>query len=100
MICIPKARARCGDGLADAAEADDAERLVAELGAEQALLLPALLLHRRVGGGDRPRQREHQREGVLGDADAVAAGRVGDDDAAGARGLEVDVVDARIRRAR
>ena len=84
-----------GEGLADAAEADHAEGLVAQLGADEALLLPALLLHAGVGGGHRTRQRQHQREGVLGDADAVAAGGVGDDDAAGAGGLEIDVVDAR-----
>jgi hypothetical protein len=35
-----------------------------------------------IGGGDRARQRQHQRAGVLGDADAVRAGRVDDQDAA------------------
>ena len=37
---------------------------------------------------------EHQRERVLGDADAVGARRVHDDDAARGRGGHVDVVDA------
>ena len=61
------------DFLADAAEAGDAERLAAQLGAEEALLLPLAVLHRAVGGRNRARQRQHQRAGVLGDADAVGA---------------------------
>ena len=80
--------------LADASEAGDAERLPAQLGAEKLLLLPAPFLHRAIGGGDRARQRQHQRAGVLGDADAVGAGRVDDEDAAGAGGGDVDVVHA------
>ena len=80
--------------LADAAEAGDAERLAAQLGAEEALLLPLAGLHRLVGGRHRARERQHQRAGVLGDADAVGAGRVDDEDAAAAGGRHVDVVDA------
>ena len=80
--------------LADPAEADEAERLVAHLLAEELLLLPLALLHRRVGGGQVPGQRQHEAHRQLGDADAVGAGRVHDDDAAGAGGGHVDVVDA------
>ena len=47
-----------------------------------------------IGGRNQPRQRQHQRAGVLGDADAVGAGRVDDQDAARAGGGDVDVVDA------
>ena len=59
-----------------------------------ALLLPAAVLHRLVGGGHDARQRQHQRAGVLGDADAVGARRIDDQHAAGAGGGDVDVVDA------
>ena len=43
---------------------------------------------------DVAREREHQRHGVLGGGDDVRLRRVGDDDAALGRGLDVDVVDA------
>ena len=39
--------------LADASEAGDAERLAAQLGAEEPLLLPLAVLHRLIGGRDR-----------------------------------------------
>ena len=48
----------------------------------------------RSAAGTDARQRQHQRAGVLGDADAVGAGRVDDEDAARAGGGDVDVVDA------
>ena len=48
----------------------------------------------RSAAGIDARQREHQRAGVLGDADAVGAGRVDDEDAARAGRGDVDVVDA------
>jgi hypothetical protein len=44
--------------------------------------------------GDVARQREHQRDGVLGGRDDVGLRRVGDDDAALGGRLDVDVVDA------
>ena len=80
--------------LADAPEPGDAERLAAQLGAEKLLLLPLAVLHRAIGRRHRARQREHQRAGVLGDADAVGARRVDDQDAAAAGGRHVDVVHA------
>ncbi len=80
--------------LADAAEAGDAERLAAQLGAEEALLLPLAVLHRPIGGGHAAGERQHQGAGVLGDADAVRARRVDDENAARAGGGHVDVVDA------
>lgn len=82
------------DLLPDTSESHDAERLAAQLGAGEAALLPALLLHGRIGGGHRAREGEHEREGVLRDADAVGARGVHDDDPAGAGFVEVDVVDA------
>ena len=48
----------------------------------------------RSAAGIGARQRQHQRAGVLGDADAVRAGRVDDEDAARAGGGDIDVVDA------
>ena len=80
--------------LADAAEAGEAERLVANLLAEELLLLPLALLHRRVGGREVAGQRQDQAHREFGDADAVGAGRVHHDDAARAGGGDVDVVDA------
>ena len=83
-----------GDFLADSSQPGHAERLPAHFRAEKALLLPFSGLHGAVGGGNRPRERQHQRACVLGDADAVGAGRVDDQDAAGAGAGHVDVVDA------
>ena len=74
------------DLLADAAQADEAEDLLAHLFAQKLLLLPLALLHRRVGAGNVPGERQHERHRELGDADAVGARRVHHDDAAGARG--------------
>ena len=82
------------DFLADAAEPGDAERLASQLGAEEALLLPLRLLHRAVGGRNDAGQRQHERARVLGDADAVGARRVDDEDAARAGRGDIDVVDA------
>ena len=93
-IFMPNDARALRDFLADAAEAGDAERLAAQLVAEKLLLLPLAGLHRLIGGGHHARQRQHQRAGVLGDADAVGARRVDDEDAAAAGGRHVDVVDA------
>src|SRR5690606_9334564 len=49
---------------------------------------------RAIGGRDLARQREHQRDGVLGGGDRVAEVRVHDHDAPGGGRLHVDVVDA------
>ena len=80
--------------VADSPQARDAERLPAELVPEEALLLPAALLHRSIGGGHQARQRQHERQRVLRDADAVGPGRVDDEDAARAGGRDIDVVHA------
>ena len=80
---------------ADAAEAEQRERLVGELDAGEALALPGAVAQRALGGADVARQREQQRERVLGGRDDVRLGRVADDDAGGRRGVHVDVVDAR-----
>ena len=87
-------RGAARDFLADAAQAGEAERLVAHFFAEELLLLPLALLHRGVGRGKVAGERQHERHREFGDADAVGAGRVHDDDAAGAGGGDVHVVDA------
>ncbi len=83
-----------GNFLSDSAEAAESERLATKFGARQLLLVPDATLHRGVGRRHRAGEREHQRERVLGDADAVAAGRIHDQDAARAGRVEIDVVDA------
>ena len=84
-----------GDLLADASEADDTEHFPAHLGAEKPLLLPPAVFHGAIGSRDRPRERQHQRARVLSHADAVGAGSVHDENAARARGVDVDVVHTR-----
>ena len=83
-----------GDLAADAAEADDAERLAGDLGAEELVAVPLAGLHGGVGGGDVAGQGEQQGDGVLGGRDGVAARGVHDDDAPARGGGDVDVVDA------
>ena len=87
------------DLLADAPEAEDAERLARELEAAVARALPAALLERRVGLRDVPREREQEADRVLGGGDDRRLGRVRDDDPAARRRLDVDVVDADPRAA-
>jgi hypothetical protein len=82
------------DFLADPAQPHEAERLPTELGSEKALLLPPSGLHRQVGRRDPARERQHQRHGVLGHADAVGARRVDHQHALRAGGGDVDVVHA------
>ena len=83
-----------GDELADAAEADHAERLAVELGALELGPLPGAADQRAVRLGDVAAEGQHQRQRVLGGGDRVRFGRVGDDHAAAGRGRDVDVVDA------
>ncbi len=83
-----------GDFEADAAEADDAECLAAELPGPEGIFLPLGLMHGGVGAGDGAGHGDHEAEGELGDGDGVGAGGVHDDDAAVGGGVGVDVVDA------
>jgi hypothetical protein len=82
------------DELADAPEPEDPQRLAAQLGAAEVLALPAPGGQRAVRLRDVARQRQQQRERVLGRRDDVRARRVDDDDAALGRRGDVDVVDA------
>ena len=83
-----------GDDRADIAAADDAERLAENLDAEKFVLFPFAGAGRGVGFGNLPRQRQHQRDGVLGGGDRIAERRVHHDDAARRRRRDVDIVDA------
>ena len=59
---MPKPFARVGDELADAAEAEDAERLAVELDARELRALPAAVDERRVRLRDVAREREQHRD--------------------------------------
>ena len=83
-----------GDELADAAEAEDAERLVEQLGARELAALPLACAQALVRLRDVAGEREQQRERVLGRRHDVRLRRVGDDDPALGGGRDVDVVDA------
>src|SRR6185295_14667877 len=83
-----------GDDRADIAAADDAERLVEELDAHEAVLLPLAGMRRGVGFGNLAGERHHQRQRMLGGGDGVAERGVHDDDAARRGGRDVDIVDA------
>ena len=82
------------DEHADAAEADDADGLLEQLGAGVAAALPLTPGERGVGRADVPRRGEQQRDGELGGADDVGGRRVDHHHAALRRGLDVDVVEA------
>ena len=79
--------------LADAAEADDPQRLALELDAGE-LAVPLPGLHRGVGLGHPAGEREEEREGVLGGRHQVGRGRVDHQDAELGGGGHVHVVDA------
>ena len=83
-----------GDDRADIAAADDAERLAGDLDAHEAVLLPLAGLGGDIGLRDLARQRQHQRDRMLGGRDRIAERRVHHDDALGGRRRNVDIVDA------
>ena len=95
----PEAERAARDLLADAAEAEHAERLALELDPAPRRALPAALLQRGVRLRDVARQRDQQADGVLGRRGDGRLGRVGDDDPAAGGGLDVDVVDPHARAA-
>ena len=91
---MPKRLGALGDELPDAAEAEDAERLLVHLDPAELAALPLAALQRRVRLRDVAHLGEQHRDRVLGRRDDVRLGRVGDDDAALGGGRHVDVVDA------
>ena len=90
----PERAGPLGDELADAAEAEDAERLLVHLHPAEPAALPLAALQRRVCLRDVARLREHHRDRVLGRRDDVRLRRVRDDDALLGGRRHVDVVDA------
>ena len=96
----PEALGAVGDELADAAEADDAERLVGQFDAFPAAALPATRDERGVGLGHVAGRREQQRHRVLGGGDDVALRGVDDHHAARGGRRDVDVVEADARHGR
>ena len=88
----PEAERAPGDLLADAAEAEHAERLALELDPAPGRALPAALLQRRVRLRDVAGERDQQADGVLRGRGDGRLGRVGDDDPAAGGRLDVDVV--------
>ena len=78
----------------DAAQADDAERLAAQLVAHEFFLFPLAAARGRVGLGNVPRHGQHHGERVLGHRDGVAARRVHHQHAGLGGGFEIDVVHA------
>src|SRR5581483_435670 len=89
--CAPR------DLLADAPEAEHAERLAGELDAAVRLPLPPALLQRCVRLGDVACKRDEQADRVLGCRDDGRLRRVRDDDSPTGLSLDVDVVDADAR---
>ena len=80
--------------LADAAEAEDPERLLVQLDAGELRALPLARGERHVRLRHVAREREQQRHRVLGGGHDVGLRGVGDDDPALGRRRHVDVVDA------
>ena len=89
----PEAERAACDLLADAPEADHAERLSGELDAAPARALPAALLERGVRLRDVARERDDQADRLLRRRDDRRLGRVRDDDPSPGRRVDVDVVD-------
>ena len=91
--CMPNARRTLRDEHADAAEADDAERLAVQLDALPARAVPRARLEVGVGLRDVAGLREQQRDRVLGRRQHVRLRRVHHHHAAPGGGLDVDVVE-------
>ena len=83
-----------GDELADAAEADDPQRLVGELDTLPPAALPATVDEGGVRLRDVAGLGEQQRHRVLGGGHGIRLGGVDHHDTAGGGALEVDVVEA------
>ena len=83
-----------GDESADAAESDDADGLLEELGAGEGAALPLPGGERGVRGRDATGEAEDVTDRELSGRDDVRGRRVDDHDTGGGRGLDVDVVES------
>ena len=81
-------------GSADAARGDHADVHALDVVAAFDAVgdIPAAVGRPLVGGNEIAHQRQDLHDGVLGDADAVAEGHLGDRDPAGDRGVEINMV--------
>ncbi|MNV29952.1 hypothetical protein D3C71_1212010 [compost metagenome] len=98
MDLHPKGLGPAGQGLADAAHADDAQTLAPQLAAAHPGRAPALELTRRhdIGAFDDAAADGHdQAHGQVGRVLGQDARRIGDDDPAPHGGVDVDVIHAR-----
>ena len=92
-VHVESERTLC-NAAADASHADDAERLAAQLHADERLAIPRPRVHRRIRRRNLACEREHHRHRVFRRSDCIAARRVDDNDPALRRRLYVDVVHA------
>ena len=76
------------------AQPDNPQRFASKLGADEPFPGPFAGLEGRVGLGDVPGQRKHQRHGVLSGGYDVGGRRVDDNHASLCCGINVDVVNA------
>ena len=86
-----------GDGLADAAEAQNAQRLAPDVGAAELVEVPACPLagaRERVAFDQAARDGEQQRPGEVGGGFVEHAGRVAGGDFVARAGVEIDIVEA------
>ena len=83
-----------GDDAADIAGADQPQHLAGDFHAHEAVLFPLAGLGARIGGRQLARQRQHQRDGMLGGGDGIAEGRVHHDHAGAGGGGNVHIVHA------
>ena len=88
-----------GHQAADAAKAEDGQRLLIQLAAAELAARPLARVHAGVGLGGVARACQHQAHGLLGGGDDVGGGGVAHDDAGLGGGLDVDVVHAHARAA-
>ena len=79
---------------ADAAGAEDAERLAVDFGALKGLPVPFAAAHGAMRGGNLPGERAQHEEGQFGGGDRVATGGVHHDDAPLGGGGDIHVVHA------
>jgi hypothetical protein len=78
----------------NAAQAENAQRLAAQLGALQILLIPLAGVHRCVGRGNLARKRDHQADGEFGNRNGVGARRIHHHNAAARGRFCINIVNA------
>ena len=82
---------------ADPAQADDAQRLAAQLGALQRFLLPLTGMGQVIGAAQMARHGQHHGQGVFGHRHGVRPGRIHHRNTLTGGGFELDIVHADAR---